>query len=167
LTSGSGSARTVFGRPLWSALIVGEKALGALAAAAGSVGAFWVRAAGHPAALRAVVREALSDDPDNVVLRYLLHLVPSIAPKLALGLAVGLGLLAILLAVEAVGFWFERPWAEMLIIVETAAFLPAEIVDVVRHLRPTAMITLAVNILILVYVARRFRRSNQKGEQPS
>ncbi len=167
LAPGAGSTRTVFGRPVLEALIVAEKGLGALAAAGGSVAAIWVRATNHPAVLHTIVRQALTDDPDNVVLRYLTHLVPSIAPNVALGLAVGLGLLAILLAVEAVGFWYERPWAELLIIVETAAFLPAEIFDVIRYARPTSFLTLAINILILMYVARRYRKSGPRGERSS
>lgn len=164
---GSGSSRTVFGRPILEALIVAEKAVGALAAAGGSVAAIWVRATNHPAVLHTIVRQALATDPDNVVLRYLTHLVPSIAPNVALGLAVGLGLLAILLALEAVGFWYERPWAELLIIVETAAFLPAEIFDLARYARPTSFLTLGVNVLILIYVARRYRKTSPRGDHPS
>ena len=167
MASGSGSARTIFGRPVLGALIVAEKAVGAVAAAGGSVAAIWVRATHHPTVLHTIVRQALATDPDNVVLRYLTRLVPSISPNVALGLAVGLGVLAILLAAEAIGFWNERVWAELLIIVETAAFLPAEIFDVVRYARATSFLTLAVNVLILIYVARRYRKSSPRGDQPS
>jgi uncharacterized membrane protein (DUF2068 family) len=167
VASGSRTARTVLGRPVWQALIVAEKGVGALAAGAGSLAALWMRAAGRPEFLRGLMRGALLDDPDNLVLRYLVRLIPAIAPGLALRLAVGLGVLAVLLAVEAVGFWYERPWAELLIIVETAALLPAEVFDLTRHLRAPAVVTLVLNVLILLYVAHRYRKSHPRGEQPS
>jgi uncharacterized membrane protein (DUF2068 family) len=167
VASGSRPARTIFGHPVGEALIVAEKGLGAIASAIGCLAALWVRASGQPQVLRSLLHEALLDDPDNLVLRYLVHLVPVIAPGTALRLAAGLGVLAVLLAVEAVGFWLERPWAEMLIIVETAGLLPAELFDLVRHPRLPAAVTLAINLVILIYVARRYRKSHPRGEQAS
>ena len=156
--------KTIFGRPVWEALIVAEKGIGAVAAAVGALAALWVRAANRPAVLHSLLRGAILDDPDNLVLRYINRLVPTIAPGLALRLAVGLTLLAILLGLEAVGLWLERPWAELLIIVETGALLPAEMFDLARRPSLTTAATLALNVLILVYVAQRYRKNHPRGD---
>jgi uncharacterized membrane protein (DUF2068 family) len=68
--------------------------------------------------------------------------------------AIAYGLLEI---VEGVGLVFRRRWAEYLVLVASAAFLPVEVDELIRHPTPVKGITLAVNIAIVVYLVWRKR----------
>jgi uncharacterized membrane protein (DUF2068 family) len=149
--------RDVYGRPLAVALVTAEKVLGAVAAGAGGLLALAVHHLGTDF-LSDLVAAELRDDPHDIAARWLVHHLPHPAPGTALIAGLGLMALAVLLALEAAGFWYGRRWAEALIIVETAAFLPFEVWDIVRFGRLTSVIGLAANLLILVYVARVYRR---------
>jgi uncharacterized membrane protein (DUF2068 family) len=64
---------------------------------------------------------------------------------------------AVLEGVEAVGLWLGRRWAEYLTFVATVLLVPLEVYEIAR--RPTALkvLTLAINLIIVVYlmVAKR------------
>ncbi len=64
----------------------------------------------------------------------------------------------ILETVEGVGLWRDRLWAEFLTVIATALLVPLELYELVR--KPSALKAggIAVNIVIVVYLARRLRR---------
>jgi uncharacterized membrane protein (DUF2068 family) len=59
---------------------------------------------------------------------------------------------AVLEAVEAVGLWLQKRWAEYLTLVATAALLPLEIYELVRGVSAFKVIALVVNLAIVVYL---------------
>jgi hypothetical protein len=59
---------------------------------------------------------------------------------------------AVLQAVEAVGLWLGRRWAEYLTLIATSALLPLEIYELTRGVTPLKVIALVVNIAIVVYL---------------
>jgi uncharacterized membrane protein (DUF2068 family) len=70
---------------------------------------------------------------------------------------VGLGYAA-LFAVEGVGLWRQRVWAEYLTIVATTSFIPFEVYALTRRFTPMRLGALVVNVAIVGYlVARRVR----------
>jgi uncharacterized membrane protein (DUF2068 family) len=70
---------------------------------------------------------------------------------------VALSAYAVLEAVEAVGLWYGRRWAEYLTFVATALLVPLEVYEIAH--KPTALkaVTLVINLAIVVYliVAKR------------
>jgi len=58
----------------------------------------------------------------------------------------------VLEAVEAVGLWKQRRWAEYLTAVATAGFLPFEIIELTRRVTVLKVVALVVNVAILVYL---------------
>lgn len=58
---------------------------------------------------------------------------------------------------EAVGLLLRRRWAEYLVLVATAAFLPLEIDEVLRHATPVKVAALLINIAIVAYLVWRKR----------
>jgi uncharacterized membrane protein (DUF2068 family) len=58
----------------------------------------------------------------------------------------------VLEAVEAVGLWKERRWAEYLTVLATAGFLPFEIRELVNRVTVLRVGALVVNVAILVYL---------------
>jgi uncharacterized membrane protein (DUF2068 family) len=67
---------------------------------------------------------------------------------------------AALYLVEAVGLYFEKKWAEWLVIIGTAAFIPLEIYHFIRHPRINIVIVLIVNVAIAAYLLWRLRRQH-------
>lgn len=74
--------------------------------------------------------------------------------------AVASFLYAGLFAVEGVGLWKGRHWAEWLTVVATSSLIPIELYELVRAPRLNALLVLALNVLILAYLIWRLRRPN-------
>lgn len=64
---------------------------------------------------------------------------------------------AVLEAVEAVGLWRERRWAEYLTVVATATFIPLEVHELVQRVTWLRMAALVINVAVVAYlvVAKR------------
>jgi uncharacterized membrane protein (DUF2068 family) len=66
-------------------------------------------------------------------------------------------------AVEAVGLWRERRWAEYLTALATAGFLPFEINELIKRVTVLRVGALVVNIAILVWLVWRKRLFGVRG----
>jgi uncharacterized membrane protein (DUF2068 family) len=72
-------------------------------------------------------------------------------------LAVGAVLYGVLEAVEGLGLLLRRRWAEYLVLIATAVFLPVEIDEIVRRPSVIKVLALLVNLLIIGYLIWRKR----------
>lgn len=79
------------------------------------------------------------------------------ASKLELAGVIAL-LYAGLFAVEGVGLWRAKRWAEYLTIVATSSFVPFEIYALARHASWHRAATLAVNLLVVGYLVWKVRQ---------
>jgi uncharacterized membrane protein (DUF2068 family) len=70
---------------------------------------------------------------------------------------------AVLEAVEAVGLWLQKRWAEYLTLIATAALLPLEIYELARGVSAFKVIALIVNIAIVVYLLLAKRLFGLRG----
>ncbi len=59
---------------------------------------------------------------------------------------------ALLEAVEAVGLWLGKRWAEYVTFFATIVFIPFEIYDLARRITVLTMLTFIVNVVIVVYL---------------
>jgi uncharacterized membrane protein (DUF2068 family) len=112
-----------------------------------------IRNVTHP--LQALFSQELREDPHDVLANLLIRLVPEVSRTTLSALTlVSAGYLA-LHVIEAGGLWLRWLWVEYLILIETAAFMPYEIYELVR--RPTLFKggILLVNLLIVAYLAQR------------
>ncbi len=60
-----------------------------------------------------------------------------------------------LLLTEGIGLLMEKVWAEYMTIFITASFIPIEVYELVRHTTVPGGCILAVNVLVVVYLAVR------------
>jgi len=69
--------------------------------------------------------------------------------------ALGYGLLE---SVEGVGLWLDQLWAEYLTVIATSLLIPLELYELAR--KPTLLKAagIAVNLVIVAYLARALRR---------
>lgn len=158
------ASRRVYGRPLPVFLIALEKAVSTLALIGGAILAFVLR--GHPGRhpVEVLFSSAWNADLHNGVVHWLATHIPYLSPKVELMLGIGLALWALLFAAQTIGVWYGAPWGELLVIAETAAFLPWEAWNIVRHHRPLEFVTTPVNIAVLAYLVHNYRKRQRRGQ---
>lgn len=99
--------------------------------------------------------EALHLDPTSKRIGPLLEKIGNFAtPAHKAEVGVGAIVFAAFIFVEAWGLWNRRIWAEVLTIVATSLLIPVEVYEIARHPSLGKVITLAVNALIVFYLAR-------------
>lgn len=69
-------------------------------------------------------------------------------------IAVVASVYTILRFVEAYGLWYALPWAEWLAIASGTIYIPFEFADLLRRPTPFRLLVLAVNVSIVLYIAR-------------
>ncbi|MGH3393679.1 MAG: DUF2127 domain-containing protein [Streptosporangiaceae bacterium] len=77
--------------------------------------------------------------------------------------AIGLAAYAAIEVVEGVGLWLARRWGEYFAMVATSLGLPVEIYDLTRKVTVTALIFLAVNLALVVYLVATKRLFGVRG----
>jgi uncharacterized membrane protein (DUF2068 family) len=97
-------------------------------------------------------------DPDSERIHALLHRVAGVDVRVLREFGVGSFVHSALLLTEGLGLWFERRWAEYLVVLVTASFVPFEVLALVRHLTALRALVLALNLVILGYLARAAHR---------
>lgn len=81
--------------------------------------------------------------------------------------AAGIAAYAGLEAVEAVGLWYGRRWAEYLTFISTAVFVPYEVWELTKSVSALKLVALAVNLAILVYLLLAKRLFGVRGGGPA
>jgi uncharacterized membrane protein (DUF2068 family) len=161
-TPGHGSARTAAGvnRPshwladLWLRVIAGFKLVKATLLVAAGIAALGML---NPNLARPMTRWAmdLAADHHFDLLDTVIRHVIDVKPRTLRLVSVGSLLYALLFYTEGVGLYFDRRWAEYMTIVTTAALIPFEVFEIVRHETWTKLGVLVANVLIVVYLAWR------------
>jgi uncharacterized membrane protein (DUF2068 family) len=78
-------------------------------------------------------------------------------------LAIGLAIYAIVEVVEAAGLWLARRWGEYFAMVATSLGLPLEIYDLTRKVTATALVLLAINLALVLYLVITKRLVGVRG----
>jgi uncharacterized membrane protein (DUF2068 family) len=60
--------------------------------------------------------------------------------------------------VEGVGLWLDKLWAEYLTVIATSLLIPLEVYELARRPSMWKAIGITVNVLIVIYLARRLHR---------
>jgi uncharacterized membrane protein (DUF2068 family) len=70
-------------------------------------------------------------------------------------------LYALLFAVEGIGLWMQKRWAEWLSLIATVSFIPFEIYEIVKEPTPTRITALMINVAVLVYLGVRLAHTHR------
>ncbi len=73
---------------------------------------------------------------------------------------------AVVLCTEGIGVYFQKRWAELLMVVATAALIPLEMRHVWFHPGAVAILILTVNCFIVWFVYRVLRRERLEERTP-
>jgi uncharacterized membrane protein (DUF2068 family) len=93
-----------------------------------------------------------------------LHLLNVATPRQVTLVGLASILYALLFAVECVGLWLEKRWAEYLTIVATGALIPFELYELVKALTVTRALALAANVAAVIYLVYRLRHPGATRE---
>lgn len=80
-------------------------------------------------------------------------------------ISAGLFLYAILYFVEGIGLYFEKPWAEWLIVISSSLLLPLEIYELFHHPHLLKVLVLVTNLAIIAYLVWRIKREERLATQ--
>lgn len=69
---------------------------------------------------------------------------------------------AALMFTMGTGLLLEKRWAEYLTAIVTASFIPFEVYELVRHVRATTIIVLAINIASVIYLVWKLMHQTHK-----
>jgi uncharacterized membrane protein (DUF2068 family) len=64
---------------------------------------------------------------------------------------------------EAIGLWLSRRWAEYLTFIATVVFVPYEIYELTKSISWLKLLTLAINLLIVIYLLLAKRLFGLRG----
>jgi uncharacterized membrane protein len=149
---------TLFGRPLGIALILLQKTLwgSVLLVLAVVLLRFHAKQATDP--IQELFAGELAEDPHDLLANLLIRLIPSVSLTTELVLAMGAIVYAFLEGLEIWGLWRGLLWAELLIVVETAAFLPYDGWELARSPSLIKVLSIMINVLIVGYLLVRYFR---------
>ncbi len=102
---------------------------------------------------------ALALRHDRRVLGHLIGLVSGLSPHQLRQFAVGAFAFAVLFAIEGVGLWLGKRWAEYLTVIATTVFIPVELFELARRVTPARLSALLINLAVVAFLAWRLRRS--------
>lgn len=97
-------------------------------------------------------------DPDNLYIHRILAKVFAVSPKQLKELSAGSFIYAALRLVEGVGLILKKRWAEYLVVIVTAVFIPLEIYELFRRFTAIRCVLLLANVGIVWYLAAGLRR---------
>ncbi len=101
--------------------------------------------------------------------RWLHGLVEKVAPVDAKELdAVGVGsfVYASVFAVEGVGLWMQKKWAEYLTVIVTISFIPIEIYEIAHQVSAPKIVALCFNVAVVIYLFVMLTAGRRAREPP-
>lgn len=107
---------------------------------------------------------AIAASGDRQLVQHLVARLMSLRPARLEALGIGAFLYAGLFAIEGVGLWQGRRWAEYLTIIATASFVPFEVFEVAHRLTAPRVAALVVNVAVVAYLLLHVRR--YRAEEP-
>ncbi len=104
--------------------------------------------------------EGFSDDyvleSKSIIIDWVLQKVINLNPRTLAFSGIGAGIYAILTGIEAVGLWYEKRWAHILVLVLVGISIPPEIYELVRGISPIKTLVFLLNLAVFVYLFRNF-----------
>ena len=64
------------------------------------------------------------------------------------------GVYAVVTAVEAIGLWYQKVWAEILVLLLVGSSIPLEIYELVKGVTLLKLVVFIVNVAIFIYLLR-------------
>ena len=97
-----------------------------------------------------------------------LHALGGASGRRLAEVGIGAFLYAGVFLVEGVGLWRCKRWAEYLTVAVTTSFLPFELVALAHRFTPARAVTLALNVVVIVYLVwQLWRTRHEHASRPA
>jgi uncharacterized membrane protein (DUF2068 family) len=100
-------------------------------------------------------------DPNNHYIHLLLERFLTLDARKLKELSVGTFFYSALLLTEGTGLLLGQRWAEYFTIIATSSFIPLEVYEIVKRVRPAKLIVLLLNIVVVAYLVIVLRRNHK------
>ncbi|RAM49933.1 MAG: DUF2127 domain-containing protein [Hapalosiphonaceae cyanobacterium JJU2] len=92
------------------------------------------------------------------IIEWVLGKIINIKPQTLKISGISTGIYAIVTAIEAIGLWYERTWAKILVIGLVSISIPPEIYELIKGISRLKIIVFLINIAVLYYLIRHFSK---------
>ena len=92
----------------------------------------------------------------SIIIDWLLKKVINLNPRTLAFSGIGTGIYAIVTTIEAVGLWYEKRWAHVLVLVLVGISIPPEIYELIRGISPIKIVIFLLNLAVFWYLLRNF-----------
>lgn len=94
------------------------------------------------------------------IIKFLLEKLSNIHPKKLEFSGIATGIYAAMTAIEAVGLWYQKTWAALLVLGMVGISIPAEIFGLIRHVTAVKLVLFVVNLAVFGYLLRETLKAN-------
>jgi uncharacterized membrane protein (DUF2068 family) len=102
-------------------------------------------------------------DPHNHYLHLVLEKLGNVDAKKMREFSIGTFFYSMVFLTEGVGLGLRKRWAEYLTIISTAAFIPLEIYEFVKHATILKFLLFIVNVAVVVYLVLELRHNPKQN----
>ena len=92
----------------------------------------------------------------SIIIDWLLKKVINLNPRTLAFSGIGTGVYAIVTSIEAVGLWYEKRWAHVLVLGLVGISIPPEIYELIRGISVIKILIFLLNLAVLGYLLRNF-----------
>jgi uncharacterized membrane protein (DUF2068 family) len=108
--------------------------------------------------------EHLRVDPNNRYLHSLLERAGHLDRRQLEEISAGSFFYSALRLAEGIGLLMRQRWAAWVTLLGTAAFIPLEVWELLKHVSAPRILVLVLNVAVLAYLAHRLRREQRLDE---
>jgi uncharacterized membrane protein (DUF2068 family) len=92
----------------------------------------------------------------SIIIDWLLKEVLNLNPRTLAFSGIGTGVYAIVTSIEAVGLWYEKRWAHILVLGLVGISIPPEIYELIRGISVIKTFIFLLNLVVFGYLIRNF-----------
>ena len=92
------------------------------------------------------------------IIEWLIDKILNISPTKLKFSGIAIGVYAIVTAIEAVGLWYEKSWATLLVLGLVGISIPPEIFELIKGITILKFIVLLLNVAVFWYLLRHFMK---------
>ncbi len=100
------------------------------------------------------------------IIKWLLEKFVNLNPRTIEFSGIAAGVYAAVSAIEAIGLWYQKTWAMLLVVGLVGISIPAEIYELIRGASPVKISVFLVNVVVFGYLLHHWLKS-RKTEQAS
>ncbi|MEH1871910.1 DUF2127 domain-containing protein [Nostoc sp.] len=92
----------------------------------------------------------------SIIIDWLLNKVLNLNPRTLVFSGIGTGVYAIVTGIEAVGLWYQKRWAHVLVLALVGISIPPEIYELIRGISPIKILVFLLNLGVFGYLFQNF-----------